>query len=83
MRFHAQGGPDQAPLPGERVSASTVSRIGKQLNGAVAAYHERPLADRYRFLLFDGAVLQRKSGAGAQKRVVLVALGITGGGARK
>ena len=66
-----------APLLGEVVSPSTVSRIAKQLDGAVAAYHRRPLADRYRFLLFDGVVLKRKSGAGARKRVVLVALEIT------
>ena len=72
-----------APLLGERISASTVSRIAKQLDRAVAAYHERPLADRYRFLLFDGVVLKRKSGAGARKRVVLVALGITEGGRKE
>jgi transposase-like protein len=66
-----------APYLGQGISASTVSRIAKQLDGAVAAYHGRPLQDRYRFLMFDGVVLKRKSGAGAQKRVVLVALGLT------
>jgi transposase-like protein len=72
-----------APLLGERVSASTVSRIAKQLDGAVKPYHRRRLQDRYRFLLFDGVVLKRKSGAGAKKRVVLVALGITGEGRKE
>ena len=66
-----------APCLGGKISASTVSRIAKQLDRAVAACHERPLADRYRFLLFDGVVLKRKSGAGAKKRVLLVAVGIT------
>lgn len=66
-----------AHLLGEVISPSTVSRIAKQLDGAVKAYHARPLGDRYRFLLFDGVVLKRKSGTGAKKRVVLVALGIT------
>ena len=35
------------------------------------------MQDRYQFLLFDGVVLKRKTGAGTVKRVVLVALGIT------
>jgi putative transposase len=65
------------PLLGERVSASTVSRVAKQLDAAVAAYHRRPLENRYRFLIFDGVVLKKKTGAGSAKRVVLVALGIT------
>lgn len=65
------------PLLGERVSASTVSRVAKQLDASVAAYHRRPLENRYRFLIFDGVVLKKKTGAGSAKRVVLVALGIT------
>ena len=72
-----------APYLGEVISPSTVSRIAKQLDGAVRAYHERPLADRYRFLFFDGVVLKHKSGAGAKKRVVLVALGITADGRKE
>lgn len=72
-----------APYLGEVVSPATVSRIARQLDGAVKAYHERPLSDRHRFLLFDGVVLKRKSGAGAKKRVVLVALGITGDGRKE
>jgi transposase-like protein len=71
------------PLLGETVSAATVSRVAKQLDAHVAAYHRRPLARRYRFLLFDGVVLKRRSGAGAQKRVVLVALGITPDGRKE
>jgi len=65
------------PLLGERVSASTVSRVAKQLDAAVDAYHRRPLENRYQFLIFDGVVLKKKTGAGSAKRVVLVALGIT------
>lgn len=65
------------PLLGETVSAATVSQVAKGLDKLVAVYHRRPLSRRYRFLLFDGVVLKRKSGAGSQKRVVLVALGIT------
>lgn len=65
------------PVLGEPVSASTVSRVAKGLDRAVEAFHRRVLKRRYRFLIFDGVVLKRRSGAGAVKRVVLVALGIT------
>jgi putative transposase len=65
------------PVLGEPVSASTVSRVAKTLDGAVAAFHRRPLLRGYRFLIFDGVVLKRRTGAGSVKRVVLVALGIT------
>jgi putative transposase len=65
------------PILGERVSPATVSRVAKTLDAAVEAFHRRPLANRYRVLLFDGVVLSRKTGAGVQRRPVLVALGIT------
>ena len=64
------------PVLGERVSASTVSRVGKQLDQVVKAFHRRPLKDQYRVLVFDGVVLSHKSGAGALRRPVLVVLGI-------
>lgn len=64
------------PVLGEPVSAQTVSRVARQLDHAVAAYHERSLSDAYEVLILDGVVLKRKTGVGAQKRVVLVALGI-------
>ena len=63
-------------LLGRRVSASTVSRVAKTLDAAVAAFHARPLANRYKAPMLDGVVLARKTGAGALKRPVLVALGI-------
>lgn len=61
---------------GERVSASTVSRVAKALDAAVVAFHARRLGNRYRALLLDGVVLARKTGAGALRRPVLVALGL-------
>ena len=64
------------PIVGESVSPSTVSQIGKQLDHAVEAYHQRKLTDTYEVLLLDGIVLKRKTGLGTQKRTVLVALGI-------
>lgn len=64
------------PILGEPVSASTVSRIAKELDSHVEAYHQRKLKDQYEVLILDGIVMKRKTGVGAQKRTVLVALGI-------
>ena len=64
------------PLLGRAVSASTVSRVAKTLDEAVAAFHARPLKDTYKALVLDGVVLARKTGAGALRRPDLVALGI-------
>ena len=65
------------PVLGEPVSATTVSRVAKSLDTVVGAFHRRPIKRQYRFLIFDGVVLKRRTGAGSVKRVVLVALGIT------
>jgi putative transposase len=51
--------------------------VAQTLDEAVAAFHRRPLANRYRALILDGVVLTRRTGAGALRRPVLVALGIT------
>jgi len=64
------------PLLGRPISAATVSRVAKTLDAAVAAFHRRPLDGRYRALMLDGVVLAHKTGAGALRRPVLVALGI-------
>jgi len=64
------------PVLGEAVSPATVSRVAKQLDSVVEAFHRRPLKDQYRILVLDGVVLARKTGAGAIRRPVLVALGI-------
>jgi putative transposase len=63
-------------LLGRKVSAATVSQVAKTLDSAVAAFHRRPLANRYKALMLDGVVLARKTGAGALRRPVLVALGL-------
>ncbi len=64
------------PVLGRRISAGTVSQVAKTLDAAVAAFHRRPLADQYPVLMLDGVVLSRKTGAGAIRRPVLVALGL-------
>lgn len=63
-------------LLGRKVSATTVSRVAKTLDAAVAAFHRRPLKDSYQVLMLDGVMLSRKTGAGALRRPVLVALAI-------
>ncbi len=64
------------PILGRRISAGTVSQVAKSLDTAVAAFHRRPLKDIYSVLMLDGVVLARKTGAGAKRRPVLVALGL-------
>jgi transposase-like protein len=71
------------PILGEPISPTTVSRIAKQLDDAVEAYHRRPLKDHYQVLILDGVVLKRKTGIGAQKRIILVALGIRSDGRKE
>ena len=61
---------------GRPVSPATVSQVAKTLDSAVAAFHRRPLQNRYKVLMLDGVVLARKTGAGAVRRPVLVALGL-------
>ncbi len=63
-------------LLGRPVSAATVSRVAKTLDLSVAAFHRRPLKNAYKALMLDGVVLACKTGAGALRRPVLVALGI-------
>ena len=71
------------PILGRRISAATVSEVAKTLDRAVAAFHRRPLRDIYPVLMLDGVVLSRKTGAGALRRPVLVALGLRGDGRRE
>ena len=68
---------------GERVSPATVSEVAKLLDQEVAAFHRRPLSGRYRVLVFDGVVLSRRTGAGAIRRPVLVALGLRPDGTKE
>ena len=71
------------PVLGEAVSATTVSRVARILDKAVESFHKRPLKRPYRFVIFDGVVLKRRTGMGAVKRFVLVALGITAEGRKE
>jgi putative transposase len=70
-------------LLGRTVSASTVSQVARTLDVTVAAFHRRPLQNRYKALMLDGVVLARKTGAGALRRPVLVALGLRSDGKKE
>lgn len=67
-----------AALLGDAPSASTVSRIARELDRRVQAFHHRPLQDRWPFLILDGVTMQVKGAWGLKKRQVLVALGTDG-----
>ncbi len=65
------------PVLGEKVSASTISRISRELDTEVKRYHSRSLRDRYRYLFLDGVVLKSKGAIKVQKKILLCAFGIT------
>jgi len=69
-----------APVLEEKVSAATISRISRGLDGEVERYHSRPLKDHYRYLFLDGVVLKSKGAAKVQKKILLCAFGITAEG---
>jgi putative transposase len=66
-----------APVLGEKVSASTISRIARDLDQEVKLYHGRELGDKYQYLFFDGVVLKSKGAVKVQKKILLCAFGIT------
>lgn len=70
------------PLLGTGLSAGTVSRITKLLDGAVRRFHRHTLTDKYMYLLFDGIVVKTRL-VKVEKKVVLCAYGITGEGRRE
>lgn len=70
-------------LTGASVSHTTVSETSRALDQHVRAYHQRPLQDRYLYLLLDGVVLRSKGADGPKKVLVLTAYGITPDGHRE
>lgn len=78
-----QVGPVLKALCGRSVSAATVSNLTRSLERAAQAFHDRPLEDRYRYLLLDGVFLRVRDAGGVHRRAVLCAYGITGAGARE
>jgi putative transposase len=71
------------PVIGKAISASTVSTITSALDGEVAAFLSRRIADEFAYLLLDGITLKVKAAQGVQKKLVLTAYGITKEGKRQ
>lgn len=57
-----------APILGEKVSATTISRISRVLDQEVSRYHSRELKDTYEYLFFDGVVLKSKGALKVQRK---------------
>ena len=69
-------------LLGFSPSPSAVSSVVAALDKEVKAYHARVVGDLYTYLFLDGLTVTLKEGAGARKRLVLVAYAITCEGRR-
>ena len=65
------------------LSAGTVSRITKVLDGEVQKFHGRRLLDEYLYLILDGIYLKTKSPIHSKRRCILVAYGIKSNGVRE
>lgn len=59
------------------VSATTVSKVTKELDIQVRQFQNRNLLDEYQYLILDGINLKVKEGLKYRKKAVLVAYGIT------
>lgn len=68
---------------GVGVSAATVSKLARDLDGERGAFHRRRREDIYHYIMLDGVNLQSLECGRGQKRVVLVAVRIRGDGGRE
>jgi putative transposase len=72
-----------ATLTGETVSAQTVSRLTRDLDGAVQEFHQATLRDEWAYLFLDGVALKVRRPAGRQHVQMLVAYGVRRDGTRQ
>jgi putative transposase len=70
-------------LTGVSLSEAAISRLTRQLDGQVAAFHRRPITFAARYLLVDGLWVSVRASAKAKRRVVLAAYGIDEHGRRE
>ena len=71
-----------ALLTEEVVSAQTVSKLTRDLDQAVAEFHQAPLGDDYAYLFLDGVSLKVRRPAGRKRVQMLVAYGVRRDGTR-
>ena len=64
-----------ALLTEEAVSAQTVSRLTRDLDQAVAQFHQTPLTDDWRYVFLDGVSLRVRRPGGRKRVQLLVAYG--------
>ncbi|OQW30341.1 MAG: hypothetical protein A4E19_10575 [Nitrospira sp. SG-bin1] len=72
-----------ALLTEDPVSAQTVSRLTRDLDHAVAQFHQAPLTDDWRYLFLDGVSLRVRRPGGRKRVQLLVAYGIRVDGTRQ
>ena len=72
-----------ALLTGEAVSAQTVSQLTRDLDEAVRAFHQAPLADEWAYLFLDGVSLRVRRPSGRKRVQMLVAYGVRRDGSRQ
>jgi putative transposase len=66
----------------EPVSAATVSRVTRDLDHAVAQFHQARLADDWRYLFLDGVSLRVRRAGGRKRVQLVVAYGVRANGTR-
>jgi transposase-like protein len=71
-----------ALLTEEVVSATTVSKLTRDLDDAVQQFHEARLSDDYAYLFLDGVSLRVRRPAGRKRVQMLVAYGVRRDGTR-
>jgi transposase-like protein len=83
-------GPVLDGLVGLSISPGQVSKLTRRWDHLVEQYHQKPLADQYDHLFFDGIHLKRRSAprlfktmSQARHRVVLVCYGVTRAGIKE
>ena len=67
----------------EGVSAQTVSRLTRSLDGLVRAFHQSPLQDEWAYLFLDGVSLRIRRPGGRKRVQMLVAYGVRPNGSRE
>jgi putative transposase len=71
-----------ATFTGEAISAQTVSKLTRDLDGAVSQFHRAPLQDEWAYLFLDGVSLRMRRPGGRKRVHMLVAYGVREDGTR-
>ena len=77
-----QVGRVMATLTDKPISAQSVSRLTRDLDQAVRAFHGAPLKDEWAYLFLDGVSLRVRRPAGRKRVQMLVAYGVKADGTR-